>query len=162
MPAEQAAWLAARNKLARMTFKPRGVIRVPIDNCPQCGPGNLPKGLETRVILQSPVAIAVRVVDSGGFVVAKSQTFGKVQALKFKAPPYAGSRLRAAGVAGAFAQAGAASPVAGLAADDTAYYLEIAPADGVDVSQPYDVQIGTTTAIPDKVTNQVYLPVVLR
>ena len=42
------------------------------------------------------------------------------------------------------------------------YYLEIAPADGVDVSQAYDVQIGTTTAIPDKVTNQVYLPVVLR
>ena len=80
-PAEQAAWLAARNKLARMIFKPRGVIRVPIDNCPQCGPGNLPKGLETRVILQSPVAIAARVVDSGGFVVAKSQTFGKTQAL---------------------------------------------------------------------------------
>ncbi len=123
--------------------------------------GYLPKGLETRVILQSPVAIAARVVDSGGFVVAKSQAFANVQALSFKAPPYAGNRLRAAGVAGASHKSGGLTG-SGLAADDTAYYLEIAPADGVDVSQPYDVQIGTTTAIPDKVTIQVYLPVVLR
>ena len=31
------------------------------------------------------------------------------------------------------------------------YYLEITPADGVDVSQAYDVEIGTaTTVIPEK------------
>ena len=155
--AEQAAFLAAKNKLARMTFKSRGVIRVPIDNCPQCGPGNLPKGLETRVILQSPVDIAVRVVDSGGFVVAKSQTFATVQALSFKAPPFAGISLRGANVAGA-----AASAVPGLAANDTAYYLEIAPGDGVDVSQSYDIQIETATTVSDNASSKTFLPIVWR
>ena len=102
--AEQAAWLAVRNKVAHMQFKPRGTIRVPIDNCPQCGTGYLPKSLETQVVLQSPVAIAVRVVDSTGFVVAKSLTFGTAQTLKFKAPPFAGISLRAPGVTSAAAQ----------------------------------------------------------
>jgi len=97
------------------------------------------------------------VVDSGGFVVAKSQTFATVQALKFKATPFAGISLRAANVAGA-----AASTVPGLAANDTAYYLEIAPADGVDVSQPYDIQIGTTTTISDNGPNKTFLPMIWR
>jgi hypothetical protein len=160
--AEQAAWLSVKDKLARLYFKPRGVIRVPIDNCPQCGQGYLPKGIETQVVLQSPVAIAARVVDSAGFVVAKSQVFGKTQALSFKALPYAGNRRRAALATNASAPAGAPAQVAGLAADDVAYYLEIAPADGVDVSQPYDVQIGTTTAIPPKAPNQMFLPLMMR
>ena len=159
---EQAAWLAVRNKVAHMQFKPRGVIRVPIDNCPQCGTAYLPKGLETQVVLQSPVAIAARVVDSAGFVVAKSQAFGKVQALSFKAPPFAGNKLRGLGAAAAPTSAGEATLASSLSADDTRYYLEIAPADGVDVSQTYDVQIETTTVIPDKVTNQTFLPVVTR
>ncbi len=157
--AEQAVWLSVRDKLARLYFKPRAVIRVPIDNCPQCERGYLPKDLQTQVVLQSPVAIAARVVDSAGFVVAKSQRFGTTQVLNFKAPPYAGVRLRAAN---ASVSAGAPAQVAGLAADDVAYYLEIAPADGVDVSQPYDVQIGTTTAIPEKTPIRIYLPLIMR
>ena len=108
--AEQAAWLAARDKVAHMQFETRGVVHVPIDNCPQCGTGYLPKDLVTHVVLQSPVAIAVRVVDSTGFVVAKSLNFGNVQALQFKAPPFAGISLRTPGVTGAATQAaGAAS-----------------------------------------------------
>ena len=59
--------------------------------------GYLPKDLQTQVILKSPVNIAARVVDSAGFVVAKSQTFSKALALNFKAPPFAGNRLRAPG-----------------------------------------------------------------
>ena len=162
-PAEQAAWLSVRNKLSRLYFKPREVIRVPIDNCPQCGMGYLPKDLQTRVILKSPVNIAARVVDSAGFVVAKSQTFSKALALNFKAPPFAGNRLRAPGGFAAAAHAPGASPAFGPAADDTLYYLEITPADGVDVSQPYDVEIETaTTVIPEKANYQVYLPVLMR
>ena len=160
--AEQAAWLAAENKVAHMYFKPRGTIRVPIDNCPQCGAGYLPQNLETQVVLQSPVAIAARVVDSTGFVVAKSLTFGAVQTLKFKAPPFAGVGLRAPGVSTAGAQAANVALPVTPTADDTRYYLEIAPADGVDVSQAYDVQITTTTAIQDKLINRTFLPVVTR
>jgi len=161
-PAEQAIWLALRDKLDRMQFKQKGVVRVPIDNCPQCGVGYLPKDFETRVVLKAPVDVAARVVDSAGFVVAKSLTFGKVLSLSFKAPPFAGGVLRAAGVAGAGAGDGAAPPVAGLAAADTAYYLEIAPAAGVDVSKPYDLQITTETAVRPSLKNLTYLPALMR
>jgi hypothetical protein len=163
--AEQAAWLAAVNKVARMQFKPRGTIRVPIDNCPQCGVGYLPQRLETLVVLNAPVAIGVRVVDSTGFVVAKSLAFASVQSLSFRAPPFAGMNLRAPGMTRAGEDAPAPfSP----AADDTRYYLEIAPADGVDTSQAYDVQIATTTVVVDALEpvdtmgNRTFLPVVTR
>jgi Zn-dependent metalloprotease len=163
--AEQAAWLAAVNKVAHMQFKPRGTIRVPIDNCPQCGVGYLPQRLETLVVLNAPVAIGVRVVDSTGFVVAKSLAFANVQSLSFRAPPFAGMNLRAPGVTRAGEDALAPfSP----AADDTRYYLEIAPADGVDTAQAYDVQIATTTVVVDALEpvdtmeNRTFLPVVTR
>jgi hypothetical protein len=54
------------------------------------------------------------------------------------------------------------------AADDIRYYLEIAPADGVDTSQAYDVQIATTTVVVDALEpvgameNRTFLPVVTR
>jgi hypothetical protein len=126
---------------------------VPIDHCPQCGLDYLPQRLETLVTLQSPVAISARVVDSGGFVVAKSQSFAQNVSLNFKALPFAGRSLRALSAAN---RAG----VAVLPADDTAYYLEIVPAAGVDVSQTYNLQVETTTSIVDSVTNQIFLPVI--
>ena len=161
-PAEQAAWLAAVTKVAHMQFKPRGTFRVPIDNCPQCGIGYLPQRLESLVVLNSPVAIAVRVVDSTGFVVAKSSAFANVQSLNFRAPPFAGLSLRAPGVTSADAASSKRRnafhpcrrryPV--LSRDRTA--------DGVDFSQTYDVQIVTTTTIQDKLISRTFLPVVTR
>ena len=112
-----------------------------------------------RVILQLPVNIAVRVLDGNGFVVAKSLTFGTVHTLKFKAPPFAGSGC--ARPVTSFAPP-MTSAVPGLAANDTAYYLEITPGDGVDVSQPYDIQIGTTTTVSDNAPNKTFLPMVWR
>ena len=153
------------NKVAHMQFKPRGTIRVPIDNCPQCGAGYLPQRLETLVVLNSPVAIGVRVVDSTGFVVAKSLTFASVQSLSFRAPPFAGIGLRAPGAA---RQGTVGADPFSPAADDTRYYLEIAPADGVDTTQAYDVQIATTTVVVDALEpvdtmeNRTFLPVVTR
>ena len=157
--AEQQAYLQAKSRLDRMVFKPKGTIRVPIDNCPQCGPGNLPKGLETRVILQSPIAIVARVVDSNGFVVAKGQALGKVQMLNFRAPPFAGKGLRALN-ANMQAQAQATLNGFSLAEmDDTAYYLEVGAGAGADFSKEYDVQINTATVVP---MNLVYLPMVTK
>ena len=95
--AEQAAWLAAVNRVARIQFKPRETIRVPIDNCPQCGLGYLPQHLETLVVLNSPVAIAVRVVDSTGFVVAKSLAFASVQIAELQGAAVCGAKSTGAG-----------------------------------------------------------------
>lgn len=160
--AEQATWLGIRDKLSHMQFQRKGVVRVPIDNCPQCGLGYLPKDLQTHVVLNSPVDIAVRIVDSSGFVVAKSQSFSTVQSLHFKAPPFAGLSLRAPGAAASQTPAEVTSPAPSLAADDTTYYLEIAPADDVDVSKEYDVRIETTTNVSEITTNPIYLPVLMR
>lgn len=142
-PAEQAHWAELNARLSRIRFKQNVPYRVPIDNCPQCGIGYLPKGLETNVILTSPVEVAARVVDSGGFVVAKSMAFGKTVALSFKALPFSGARVGVAGIASV------AAPEApnGLAPEDTRYYLEIVPAANVDLSQEYDLAVQTETAV---------------
>ena len=95
--AEQAAWLAAVTKVAHMQFKPRGTFRVPIDNCPQCGLDYLPKNFETLVVLQSPVNIAARVVDSTGFVVAKSLKFASVQIPELQGAAVCGAKSAGAG-----------------------------------------------------------------
>ncbi len=153
--AEQKAYLEAKTRLDRLIFNPKG-IKVPIDNCPQCGPGSLPKGFETRILVQLPINAGVRLVDGNGFVVAKSIGTGAVHNLKFSPPPFAGNSLH--GLANRQAQATLRgySPVT---MSDTAYYLEIVPASGVDLSQAYDVKIDTTALIR---ANLVYMPLMAR
>jgi hypothetical protein len=190
--AEQAAWLRLRQKGVQVKFRAGDVVPVPIDNCPQCGVGYLPNRLETRISLAAPVAIAARVVDSGGFVVARSTAFATAHTLTFTAPPFAGSRLRAPGAASA-ASLEAASPEVGMEAQagrtgpdtagfealraagllgpspaaaqayaipaaDTAYYLELAPGPGVNVSAPIQVQIKTEQAPYDTSPEKTFLP----
>ena len=138
--------------------------RLPDPNGPVAeagGPGQyLPKGLETQVILNAPVDVAARVVDSGGFVMAKSMVFAKTLALSFKAAPFAGAAMRVgpAVVASAVSQATPEAPN-GLAAEDTRYYLEIVPAANVDINQEYDLTMDTQTAVVQSGL-KLYLPLV--
>lgn len=156
-PVEQQNFLSLKNRLDRYMFRRTG-FRVPIDMCPQCGPGYLPKGLETNILVQLPVNVAVRVLDGNGMVIAKSLNFGTVHTIKITPPPFAGLRLRAFMASSSALRAqGVNQTFSPVAMDDTGYYLEIVPAADVDISAPIEVTLNSESRVRANVT---YMPLV--
>jgi hypothetical protein len=137
-------------------FQSQGPVRVPIGVCPQCGLDYLPDGYLTRIDVEVPSAIVVRVVDSNGLTVAKPTLVGGVQQLQFEPRAFTGLTVRS-GVQTAMSAYEEGSGLAPAPAD-MRYYLELTPGPHVAPGQPYDVQIAIHGLIPGRV----YLPSVRR
>jgi Thermolysin metallopeptidase, alpha-helical domain/Thermolysin metallopeptidase, catalytic domain/Thrombospondin type 3 repeat len=125
--------------------------RFPIPFCPMCGSEYVPPGLEVMVDITLPVGFQARVVDSNGQVVAKGKALGGGK-LGLNFDPAAAAPPQ--GAATRTLAAGAAEPQP----DETRYYLDIAPADGVDISKPYRL----TVTVRDGIPSTVFLPLTRR
>jgi hypothetical protein len=165
---EQIALRKLDKRFLRVYFSPVDPLRIPIPVCPQCTTPILPQDFLSQVDIQLPVSTYARVVDSAGSVVAKSGVAASVQALIFRPAQFAGrsAAVRLASDASATAgHLGVQASQAAASADTTYYYLELAPAPGVDVNQAYTATMTVTESIvpPSTVSGSwLYLPLIPR
>ncbi len=147
---EQAALNGLAERVLQLNFKENEVLRIPLGDCPACGGGPLPNNLEAQLVFESPVNVAVQVVDSAGFVVAKGNGFNTQHTLSFSPPPRVNTRV------GRTAAAMLAEGYAG-------YTLEVVPADTIDLEQEYVIDLAASTSIePVGAAAGLYLPLVTR
>jgi hypothetical protein len=125
--------------------------RFPIPHCPMCGSEILQPGLEVMIDIALPVGFQARIVDGNGLVVAKGKALGGgTLNLSFDPAAFSGPQTAAA-------QSLAAAPAAPQP-DEMRYYLDLAPADGVDTSKPYKLTLDVRNGIP----TALYLPLLKR
>lgn len=111
---------------------------LPVPDCIRCGEVYLPPGYEETLVVEVPVGFTAHVIDSSGHVVAKSNLGTTQQLLSFKPKAYAN---QVAGEARFASQADSLQTTNLLAPDDINYWLYILPAEGVDPTQAYTVQV---------------------
>ena len=125
--------------------------RFPIPFCPMCGSEILKPGTEVMITMELPVGYQARVIDSNGHTVAKGKAFtGGQLSLNFKPAAFAGKQVAVQGLAASF--------MSEPAADSIRYYLDVAPAPGVDPNQTQRFKMTIGEGIP----TMVYLPLVIR
>jgi hypothetical protein len=164
-PGEQAMLRRVDKRYLQVYFSPVDPLRIPIPVCPQCGTSVLPENYLSQVNIALPVSSYARILDSRGSVVAKSSVAAAVQSLNFRPALFAGRSAAvlardAAAVSGYLGLLGAQAPAA---SDTTYYYLELAPAPGVDISQEYTAAMTVTERIvPPGMINgvRIFLPLI--
>lgn len=164
-PNEQAALTGLADRVLRLRFKEGAIVTIPIDACPACVLGNLPPDLTTQLVLETPVNVAVRIVDSNGFVLAQSSDFTTRHILTFSPAPFASQRGQRLFAPLVRAQRADDKNAAALrTAGDERYVLELLPADTIDFAQDYSMNLATTTSIVEENAGVtlLYLPLVVR
>ncbi len=124
--------------------------RFPVPNC-KCPGDLLTPGALVTIAINLPVGYRARIVDSTGVTVAKDKALAGGQlALRFRPPPYAAPPKRGLHTA--------AFPDGPPGADEVRYYLELAPAPGVDPEQRLPLALAVSEGVP----TDVFLPIVAR
>lgn len=125
--------------------------RFPIPNCIVCGGEFLKPGTEVMVNINLGAGYQARIVDSSGRTVAKGKSFaGGKLGLSFDPASFAGPQGAGQGLA--------TIPSGEPTADEIRYYLDIAPAPGVDPNQTQRLTISVEELLP----TSIYLPLASR
>lgn len=127
--------------------------RLPIFGCIRCGPTVFKPGSELVIDLSLPVGYRAKIIDSNGKLITKGKaSTGGGLNLQFELP--AGANYNAA-AGKLIAQSEDAANY-----DQVQYFLEIEPAQGVDLSKSYKVELAVK--VVEAAGTTIYLPIVQR
>jgi hypothetical protein len=152
---DDAADLLNKLKILTLHYNWGFPVRIPLPGCGICGPGYIDPRYFQNIDLVSEAGFHAYVVDSSGIIVAHTSPGAPdllKQSLHYTPEPYAAHLM----------QEGIDMPdEAGtnLASDSIRYYLELIPAESVDLGQDYSLSILVQEGIE---TRRIYLPTVIK
>ena len=142
-------------KMLTLKYNRDSPIRFPLPGCGVCGPGYINPLYKQKISLVSQAGFYAQIIDSTGKIVDRtSPANGNLlnQSLSFKPVPFASHAMLGQ-------QSWSVTRAVLLASDDVRYYLELFPAEDVDVGQVYTMTIQVEEYIDYDIY---YLPVIMR
>ena len=152
--ADDADALLAKLKTLTLKYFPGYPIRIPLPGCGMCGVDYLDRDYYQEISLLSTAGFYAQITDSSGRILDRTSPGTanlNSQSLSFKPAPFAFQSLFGG-------MSGPDSSSVTPAADDVRYYLELFPAEGVDLNQTYSM----TMLVQEHITRYLYLPVIAR